>query len=306
MLKVLYIAGDGRSGSTLLNIALGNHDQVVGMGELCNLHRFILSRQNWCSCGVPVDQCDFWNSVSSALEHHDPDRVSKLQARYESNLATFRWPFWLRTQSTQALEYRDRLREVLDAVAHVSGASLVVDASKLPGRAMALARMPEVDFYLVHLVRDARALVWARSKSWKQDISGGVEADVPARSTSQVCLNWCKANLLTAYVRSHIPAHRSLRIRYEDFATNPTKSLNRIGELVGMDFSAIAEQLVAGRTLDNGHTGSGNRMRMKNVRLAPDFRWTERISQRSEAMTWALTGSILRRYGYERTPRAAA
>ena len=301
MYKVLYIAGDGRSGSTLLNIALGNHDQVLAMGELCNVHRFVLGQENWCSCGLPVSDCDFWQSVEQRLLCRDSAGTSGLQQRFESNRAALLWPWWhYRRRQAESFEYRSRLREVLKAVADVSRASLIVDASKLPGRAMALSLMPDVEFYLVHLVRDARALVWSRSKSWKQDLSQGIEADVPARSTSLVCANWCKANLLTTWVRRRIPKHRSIRLRYEDFATNPVDSLRRIGQLVQLDFTAVAERLQAGVPLEKGHTGSGNRMRMQEVKLKPDFGWTQNIPQRTEAITWALTGQIMRRYGYQR------
>ena len=94
MFKVLYIAGDGRSGSTLLNIALGNHERVLAMGELCNLHRFVLGQSNWCSCGVPVSDCGFWQSVDQRLLCRDSKAVSRMQQRFESNRAALLWPWW--------------------------------------------------------------------------------------------------------------------------------------------------------------------------------------------------------------------
>ena len=104
MYKVLYIAGDGRSGSTLLNIALGNHDQVLAMGELCNVHRFVLGQENWCSCGLPVSDCDFWQSVEQRLLCRNSTGTSGLQQRFESNRAALLWPWWHYRRQAESFE----------------------------------------------------------------------------------------------------------------------------------------------------------------------------------------------------------
>ncbi len=83
--KVLYITGAGRSGSTILDIVLGNHPDIESTGELSNL-----VRNGWiggeslkgierkrvrvpiCTCGRRTDipdvedaaeACPFWSSV---------------------------------------------------------------------------------------------------------------------------------------------------------------------------------------------------------------------------------------------------
>ena len=81
MVKLLYIIGDGRSGSTLLNIALGNHPDAVAAGELCNVQRYLWRQDNWCSCGTPVHECSFWGAVSTMLGDARPDL--DLQTRLE-------------------------------------------------------------------------------------------------------------------------------------------------------------------------------------------------------------------------------
>src|SRR5690242_10887667 len=61
--KVLFIAGSGRSGSTLLDMLLGQINGFYSTGEL----RFIWERgfgQNQlCGCGKPFRECDFWTEV---------------------------------------------------------------------------------------------------------------------------------------------------------------------------------------------------------------------------------------------------
>lgn len=297
-LKILYIVGEGRSGSTLLNLTLDNHPNVVAMGELCNVYRYILGQNNWCACGSRVSECGFWRQVSDRLTDQPGDELLNLQAKYESSRAALLWPIIRRINDAASQRYQVGTRRVFEAVQEVSGARLLVDASKLPGRAMALANMPNVELYVVHLVRDARALVYARSKSWRRDLSRGVEADVPARSTPNVCLHWNKANMLANWVRRNLPKSRSLRVRYEDLVTSPQHVLQQIGKLVDIDLSQVADALLAGQAISKGHTASGNRMRMGTVRLSPDFRWVEEMSVKSRKLAWTLTAPLLWQYGY--------
>jgi hypothetical protein len=222
------------------------------------------------------------------------------QARLESSWAALQWPWWRDSDSDLIRSYLHHTYHVIKAVQTTSGKSLVVDASKLPGRAMALAMIPNIDLYVVHLVRDVRALVWARSKSWNRDLRRGIEGDVPAKSNPRVCFDWLKANLLSSRVRRQLPADRSICVRYEDFVTNSRSVLRRIADMLQMDYDDVASKLEDRRPLEKGHIASGNRMRMDEVTLKPDFTWTDHLPSRSRALTWALTNFQLRRFGYQR------
>ena len=58
--------GCGRSGSTILDILLGNSSQIESVGELV----FALSRADVerCSCGLSLSDCTFWSRVRCDLE----------------------------------------------------------------------------------------------------------------------------------------------------------------------------------------------------------------------------------------------
>ena len=56
---VLYITGLWRSGSTILDIILGSHHLVEGVGELRTLPAALVDGAT-CACGQPVDRCPFW------------------------------------------------------------------------------------------------------------------------------------------------------------------------------------------------------------------------------------------------------
>jgi len=61
--KVLFIAGEGRSGSTIIGDILGQIEGFFSVGELF----YVWDRgliQNWrCSCGLSFEECPVWSEV---------------------------------------------------------------------------------------------------------------------------------------------------------------------------------------------------------------------------------------------------
>src|SRR5215471_2861256 len=60
---VIYIAGSGRSGSTMLERVLGEMPGFVNVGELIDLFRHVERHGERCGCGEPFADCPFWASV---------------------------------------------------------------------------------------------------------------------------------------------------------------------------------------------------------------------------------------------------
>ena len=61
--KVLYIAGSGRSGSTILDNILGELDGFVSAGEVRFLWERGMRDDRTCACGEPFSSCPFWGDV---------------------------------------------------------------------------------------------------------------------------------------------------------------------------------------------------------------------------------------------------
>jgi len=65
--KIIYIAGLGHSGSTVLDMALGAHPEIVGLGEiyavLNHKDHLNLFEKSTCSCGKKGNDCDFWKEA---------------------------------------------------------------------------------------------------------------------------------------------------------------------------------------------------------------------------------------------------
>jgi hypothetical protein len=69
--RVLYSLGYGRSGSTVLGMALGQHPGIVNLGEISVLPRFVPGptyvAPRACGCLQPLDHCPYWKGVARRL-----------------------------------------------------------------------------------------------------------------------------------------------------------------------------------------------------------------------------------------------
>lgn len=61
-IPVVMVVGQGHSGSTLLDLIMDTHSQVVGVGELSHYSKHLNSGV-LCSCGKQIKDCKFWQKV---------------------------------------------------------------------------------------------------------------------------------------------------------------------------------------------------------------------------------------------------
>src|SRR5580693_3305837 len=84
---VIYIAGSGRSGSTLLERVLGEMPDFVNVGELIDLFRRTAARGERCGCGLAFADCPFWKGVGQhAFSGWDGDQLASMH-RLQSRVA---------------------------------------------------------------------------------------------------------------------------------------------------------------------------------------------------------------------------
>src|ERR687890_582098 len=157
--KVLKITGLGRSGSTILDVVLGNHPHIESVGEVGNLMRNgWISRESLrgipekslrvplCTCGkrldvlyvdAPEEACPFWSRVRREwVERIDPrddiEAYPRLQNDFELKR---RWPRLLREArrgpSARFRSYARLTRAFYEAISAASGKTAVVDCSKI-------------------------------------------------------------------------------------------------------------------------------------------------------------------------------
>ena len=134
------------------------------------------------------------------------------------------------TTTAGAREYRDNLRRLYGSIVSEMGAEVIVDSSKVPSYAIALASLPNVDLRVVHLVRDPRAT----SYSWSRHIDrsdAGRPLTMERLDTWESAARWCSWNATTELLPKLLE-RPTVRVSYEGFVRDPKATLSSVLELV--------------------------------------------------------------------------
>lgn len=295
-LKVLYIVGWGRSGSTLLDTLLGQIDGFLSTGEL----RYVWERGvigDWtCGCQRSVKTCPLWSKVLDAVATNRADAARSI-VEWQRQATRFRHTPRLLSRtsndvaSDKALHsYINVMQQLYSAIGEATGSRVIIDSSKRPSDAAALTLAPNLRLYVVHLVRDPRAVAhsWGRKRP-------GIDRHGVVNST----LSWVAWNLMSDGVRSKLP-RRSMLVRYEAFVDDPRTTLARIVELVGEDPSKVPSAHGSVFDVRETHTVSGNprRFRSGRIEVRPDDEWRVRMEPARKIGATVLALPLLGRYGY--------
>ncbi|MDF1586058.1 sulfotransferase [Marinimicrococcus flavescens] len=294
--RIVYIAGYGHSGSTLLNIILGQHPDAMGAGELFRLAGPAWRSGELCSCGEPLQSCPVWREI---VRRWEGEAGSGAMAAYRElqAICESRRPWQPRRADRDA--YGRLSLGLFAAIREVTGKPVIVDSSKLPARAAALARVPGLDLRVLHLVRDGRGVAWSLRRRMAKDLQAGLQAAKRQRSALRTGLMWMLANLATERTARGLAPGRAMRLRYETLVAEPVESLTRVGELAGLDMRGLAASLAAGGSLAPGHVMAGNRLRMAGtLSLRADSEWQRLLPAGQRRLIEGLCLPVMRRYGY--------
>ncbi len=304
-IKVLYVAGWGRSGSTILTNILGQIDGFVSVGEINFMWKHGLIENRLCGCGAPFRECEHWtealNGAFGGPGGVDPYRMVRFQ---EAGVRTRHVPLMLTSWGRRYLrsrlsEYLSNLERLYRAILNSSGSRVIVDSSKFPSYGYTLGMVPNVEMYVVHLVRDPRAVSysWLKKKLQpdKEDGLGYMHRFDPVKSS----LMWDAWNLFTEMLWRR-STKRYMRVRYEDFVRRPRETVERILEMVGERAPRLPFAGEREAELGISHTISGNpnRFRTGTVELRPDDEWKGRMRVRDKALVTALTLPVMLRHRY--------
>ncbi len=317
-LKVLSVVGAGRSGTTLLASILGEVEGVTSAGELRWLWERGVGEERPCGCGHPPSSCPVWSPVVEATRRRlaagaPPRTISDLVAAQHELKRRTGFPRVLRTLgdpgaaqwSAQRSAQWSALRLVRDNVevacrtlAATTEAAVVVDTSKRPLDAAVMAGIPDIDTYVLHVVRDARAVVhsWRRAKTFT---TAGVTRTMGTRGLTSTVRRWIGNAVYAELLRHRLAADRWLPLRYEDFAAHPRETIESVLAFLGEPASAPFLDAHTARLHPN-HIVAGNPSRFTtgDVSIRPDDAWQREMPLRDQRLVASMTLPLLLRYGY--------
>jgi hypothetical protein len=287
-LRVLYVAGWGRSGSTVLSRVVGGPG-VVGLGEVRWVwRRGVLARQT-CSCGAAWDGCPVWRpAIEAATEGVAHDPVEAAERLDALSTAAYRAVERGRRSHPAVGDYAAVLGRLYRALAEAAGADVLVDSSKATGPAL-LARRSGIDTTVLQMVRDPRAVVWSHGRA--KAPPEGIVADVsPVHRPSYVAARWLARN---AAVDLHV--RPDVRLRYEDVVDAPDEARRVV-------FGALGLPVPSGPDLEHGIAGNPGRFGSGPLTLTADLEWVDRQPAGQRRVSTALALPLLHRYGYPVRP----
>ena len=232
--RLLLIRGLGHSGTTILDLSLGAHPQLVGLGEAARilerpapgdesrgpaqLRRELRFKRN-CTCGALAAECPVWGPMLDWLPAHDGRSLAEKTLR------------------------------LLDGVKmHHPEARWVVDSYQ-DDMVLPFLEDPDLEIRIVHLTRDLRSWVHSRSRDGRRRRQW-----LPGLKP---LLRWCRVNARQAS-RLDSTGRPVYRLGYEQLALDPEGSLRRLCRWLDIDFDA---RMLAPAQHSNSHILSGNRMR---------------------------------------------
>jgi UDP-N-acetylglucosamine transferase subunit ALG13 len=308
--KILFVAGWGRSGSTLLDRMLGQVPGVFSAGELRDVWRRGVLEDRLCGCGERFSACPVWTEVGrrafGSWEGIDVLEMQRLRDRLDRPWAP---PLVLASKLLPGLDhdvarYVGALERLYLAISETTGAQVIVDSSKIPTYLLLLRRIRGVDLRVVHLVRDSRGVVF----SWQRHverIDGGMtprdESELMRYGTGSAAARYLFYNGLTHAVQLGLP---SMFLRYEDLVRAPAPALENVLRHADIDTEPGVLDFIGDRSLELGvnHTVDGNPIRLSTgtVRLREDDEWRGRMDTKARRLVSAVTAPLLSRYGYRR------
>lgn len=260
--RVLYIGPYGFSGSTLLDLALAQADDVVSVGELFQLPRWV-KENNLCTCRRHIRDCPFWGKFvpfgegSLALSVTIPLPPAKLHALDDYRASPVpdddEWWTYSKTQWT-----------LFDAIAKETGARYIIDSSKHLWRLRALAMERPNQLHYLHLVRNPAAVARSARRSKSSPAVQGTD-QFPGRTPSvpypKTLVKWVLTHSASVRFSRQAKIQRNV-IDFEEFTQNPETVLRGVCEPLDITFKP---SMLTPGTITH-HNVAGSRWRLKTER----------------------------------------
>lgn len=302
---VLMLGGFGRSGSTLLERALGEVAGVTALGEVIHLWERGLRDDERCGCGVNFASCPFWSAVGDRAfggwHWLDPtvtvaDRASVVTNRNLPGLVTGLLLPMRRLRRNRLVR---RMNGIYAAAAEMTHAALLVDSSKHPAYAYVM-RPARIRLRCALIVRDPRGVAYSWSKTVVRPEIAHRRVHMPRYHVLASALRWSLYAVLCHAMRLlRVPV---ITIRYEDLVADPRATVAAVLAFTGYDVadSALAHLHPDRVELGVHHTVAGNPMRFRTgtIELRPDEEWRRSMPAGERRLVGLVTAPLRWLYGY--------
>lgn len=245
MLNIVYIAGESRSGSTLITRILGQIDGVLNVGELLQYvtRNEMRNRNIVCGCGENYDKCSFWREVVPGGELPNFSfQAPPLRLRNWYELRRL-----IGSDDSQVGRIVSGIEGLLQTISQNTESVTIVDSSKSPLVGLLLSASQNIEMHVLHLVRDIGGVV---------ESMGRKKGYLSRHPRYETAASWIVNNSLASRLDGVCSSYQL--IRYEDFVGAPRAVIEQILATIGIT-SDLGEIFVDRRVrLAENHAVAGN------------------------------------------------
>lgn len=310
--RVVFIGGLGRSGTTLLERLLGQLPGVVPLGEITHLWERDLVDDEMCACGATFSYCEFWQRIGKAAfggwDQVDVERIQALKATVDRtrHIPALAGKRLAAAQHQLVTEYAGHFERLYRAAAADTGARVVVDSSKHASLAYCLRWSPDIDLRVLHVVRDSRGVAYSWTKQVRRPESPTGD-QMTRYSPAKAAMLWNAQNAaFSLLARRGVPVRR---VRYERIIERPRRVIASLARFCGLDLVESDLNFIGDGWADLGpsHSAAGNPMRFTvgRIPIRADEAWSDELPESTRRMVSTLTRPLLGRYGYLREDEVA-
>ncbi len=269
-MRMIFVGGCERSGTSLVQKVLACHSRIAGGPELVFTGRI----------------AELYRQMSAS---YPPEYAARIEAFYDrEELAEAFRSFFARL-----------FRRVLE---HKPGARYL--SEKTPSNIFAAAQLLEIfpDSRFIHVIRDGRdVLASHRDVKQRFENSGRASWNRAGFRTHRICARWNRAAAIHFELTDQPRlAGRYLAIRYENLVRNPSTTLEAVFDFLELEVEALA---LAPETITAGDTGipvdglwtTGDRQGFDPGRIG---RWQRSLPASDRALGGLLMAATLRRLSY--------
>lgn len=253
--KLIYIVGAGRSGTTILDIMLGNNSNTMSLGEINRYYK---------RAGIPPKRepdsqtSNFWAAVRSDLEnkgHKDYQNLHKLFRRNEYHSFFFKSLLKLNNKS-----YKKYLKDMYEVLYNHLDEEVIIESSKYPSRALNLSsylKPSEIEVSYVYLKKNPVSVVESFQKE---------DLEQPKKSFIAANFYYFIVNILCSITKFvlKLRGHKTITIKFEDLMNSPERYLQTFQSKFNIDLSEATQKINNNQPLETGRLFDGNRIRLKD------------------------------------------
>lgn len=305
------MASPSFSGSTMLSIILGTHPAISTVGEL----KGISHRGNYktfkCSSGNLMIESPFWIDMEREMQilqmdfslqnfHTNIFYPAQSSLGHLANLPYYQIlnSLFLDDLKDRCMRwiFHNRYRHILRAVnnsyyfakilCQKENSSIFLDSSKDVVALKYLKKYmgQEVEFKLIHLVRDSRAVVNSFVKKNK------------AKSVTDAAQYWKKTHeKIESVKKNFFKQENCITVYYEQFCQEPENELKKLSNFLGIVYNYKIANID-----NNEHHIIGNSTRLKPIEhIRSDFNWKTNLSAEQLKEIHNITGAVNQYYGFQ-------